>query len=182
MPLAFWKSVDVLFLAIRVWWIQNKTIEDRSHLQTSSSEDVHYHLPQNWSWHPHPSTNPKSEDSYLKHLNHCCLLISQNRHAKSTTFDLLSLPKWWIYSHFYQWRNPTKQHDNFSNDNACNPRKQTCPTTLYFHLLLFVSPNLFMSVASRIWVQKLPWSLSQRTWNIHVMCFLQSFNIHRMHQ
>jgi hypothetical protein len=39
-----------------------------------------------------------------------------------------------------------------------------------------------MSVASRIWVQKLPWSLSQRTWNIHVMCFLQSFNIHRMHQ
>jgi hypothetical protein len=65
LPLAFWKNVDVFSLVVCVWWIQNKTIEDRSHLWANSRDDVHCHLFQNWGWHLHPLTNPRWEGSYL---------------------------------------------------------------------------------------------------------------------
>jgi len=103
--------------------------------------------------HLHPPINLGLEGSYLKHSGQCCLLANWNRCAKSTTFDLLSPPKWWIFLHLYQWTNPTKQHDTFSNNIAYSPRKQTCLATFYLHSLSFVSPNLVMLVALGIWIK-----------------------------
>ncbi len=103
--------------------------------------------------HAHPPINPKSKGFYLKHSNHCFVLIIQNTHAINI----------WLFPNFIcEW--------TLLNNKIVFPtilfivqwikNAQTNPS---LHALSSFSPNIFMCVIWGIQVHKLLSLVSQST-------------------
>jgi hypothetical protein len=135
------------FLPCNSWMAKtNMNTEDKCHQLTSSNNNTHCYSLENWNQHMYLPKIYRSKGFNLKHLKHCFLLVIQNMHVISTTFNQLSLPIWLIFYHLCLWMNPAKQQDNSSNGNAYNLVTQTCLANLSLHSFSIIPPNMLVQV------------------------------------
>ncbi len=120
------------------------------------NKGAHCHSLQNWARCMHTPIDPKSKRFYLKHSNHCFVLVIQNTHAIYIWLFPIFVCEWTLLNNkivfptilfIVQWIK----------------HAQTNPS---LHALSLFSPNLFMCIVWGIQVHKPPSLVSQSTKNM----------------